>query len=134
MGRALIHQPWKTSAQVEFLAASGNGSVSIGFGEGHDFKGCGKNSPLHLILGGAALQRCGKSFALNPASAAEVMPAAFVAVLPQPLQSCRNCFVIVAASAAGGIASFKLCHDPGAATVVSAFHRCYYRPASTNSQ
>jgi hypothetical protein len=70
MGRAIIHQPWKTSAQVEFLAARGNGSVSICFGEGHDFKGCGKNSPLHLILGGAALQRCGKSFALNPASAA----------------------------------------------------------------
>jgi hypothetical protein len=87
MGRAIIHQPWKTSAQVEFLAASGNGSVSIGFGEGHDFKGCGKNSPLHLILGGAALQRCGKSFALNPASAAEVMPAAFVAVFPQPFFS-----------------------------------------------
>jgi hypothetical protein len=82
------------------------------FRKGQDFKGCGKNSPLHLILGGAALQRCGKSFALNPASAAEVMPAAFVAVFPQPLQSCRNCFVIVAALAAGGNASFQIVPRP----------------------
>jgi hypothetical protein len=29
-----------------------------------------KNSPKPLFLGGAALQRCGKSFVLNPALAA----------------------------------------------------------------
>jgi hypothetical protein len=28
------------------------------FWEGRGFTGCGKNSMLHLILGGAALQRC----------------------------------------------------------------------------
>jgi len=30
-----------------------------------------KNSVLHLILGTAAVHRCGKSIALNPALAAE---------------------------------------------------------------
>jgi hypothetical protein len=31
-----------------------------------------KNSALLLLLGGAAFQRCGKCFVLNPALAAEV--------------------------------------------------------------
>jgi hypothetical protein len=38
--------------------------------KGHGFRGC-ENSLSHLILGGAALQRCDKGFALNPALAAE---------------------------------------------------------------
>jgi hypothetical protein len=32
-----------------------------------------KNSGLPQLLGGAALQRCGKAFVLSPASAAEAM-------------------------------------------------------------
>jgi hypothetical protein len=59
-----------------------------------------KKLAIALDLGGAALQRCGKGFSLNPASAAEVMLTAFVGVFPLPLQSCRNCFIIAAASAA----------------------------------
>src|ERR1700683_244364 len=53
-------------------------------------RGCRKNSDLPRLLGGAALQRCGKGFVLNPASAAEVMLTASVRVFPQPLQPCRN--------------------------------------------
>jgi len=54
--------------------------------EGHGFTGCGKNSMLHLILGGAALQRCGKCIVLNPALAAEVKLSAREPVLSQPVQ------------------------------------------------
>src|ERR1700678_4302158 len=36
-------------------------------------RGCRKSSDLPRLLGGAALQRCGKGSVLNPASAAEVM-------------------------------------------------------------
>jgi hypothetical protein len=48
-------------------------------------------------LGGAALQRCGKGFALNPASAAEVMLTASERVFPQPLQPCRQVFANLSA-------------------------------------
>src|SRR6266852_4418881 len=44
-----------------------------------------KNSVLHLIWGGAALQRCGNCVVLNAASAAEVTLSARELILPQPL-------------------------------------------------
>ena len=43
-----------------------------------------KNSTLRLILGGAALQRCGNSACLNVASAAEVTFSNCKMVLPRP--------------------------------------------------
>jgi hypothetical protein len=49
-----------------------------------------KNSDLPQLLGGAALQRCGQGFVLNPASAAEVVLTASVRVSPQSLQPFRN--------------------------------------------
>src|SRR5271157_542218 len=46
------------------------------------------NSTQHLILGGAALQRCGNCSVLNAASAAEVTVLAQERLLPQPLSPC----------------------------------------------
>jgi hypothetical protein len=45
-----------------------------------------KNIEVPQLLDGAALQRCGKGFVLNPASAAEVILADSVRAFPQPLQ------------------------------------------------
>jgi hypothetical protein len=42
-----------------------------------------------LILGGAALQRCGNCFVLSPALAAEVTLSGRERLFPQPLQPCR---------------------------------------------
>ena len=42
-------------------------------GDGHKLHRLRKNSVLHLILGGAAVHRCGKCIVLNPALAAAGM-------------------------------------------------------------
>jgi len=48
-----------------------------------------EKSISRLILGGAALQRCGKCIVLNAALAAEGAPSARQLVFPQPVQLCR---------------------------------------------
>jgi hypothetical protein len=48
------------------------------------------NSTLHLILGGAALQRCGKNTVLNPDLAAEVEVSSNERLFPQSLQPWRS--------------------------------------------
>jgi hypothetical protein len=49
-----------------------------------------ENSTLSLLLGGAALQRCGKRFILIASLGAEVALFAAEGFFPQPLQTCRN--------------------------------------------
>ncbi len=49
-----------------------------------------KNSVLHLILGGAALQRCGMCIVVNSVLAAEGTALAQKRLFPQTVQSCRN--------------------------------------------
>jgi len=46
-----------------------------------------KNSISGLILGGAALQRCGNCFVLSPALAAEVALSGRERLFPQPLEA-----------------------------------------------
>jgi hypothetical protein len=56
--------------------------------KGHGFNRLRKKSILRLILGGAALQRCGKCIVLSAALAAEVTLLAWESVFPQPVKPC----------------------------------------------
>jgi hypothetical protein len=49
-----------------------------------------KNSISRVILGGAALQRCGNAIVLNAALAAEATGLDRKRLFPQPLKSCRS--------------------------------------------
>ncbi|MGA2966914.1 MAG: hypothetical protein ABSD64_11935, partial [Terriglobales bacterium] len=71
-----------------------------------------KKSSSPLILGGAALQRCGKCMIMTAASAAEVTDIAPERLFPQPVQPCRNCSKINSGFSRWGNMYFELTHYP----------------------
>jgi hypothetical protein len=71
-GRLLFLCLWKGTTLV----------VNVSW-KGYDFTGCGKNSILLLILGGAAVYRCDNRLVLFTALAAEVCQSVFEALFPQ---------------------------------------------------